>query len=1039
MIYLIKTIDNSNYLFRHFSTYLFFFILGTFLPFTIYGQFAGGSGTTQDPYLIGNIQQLQAVSSVSNTAHFRLINDIDASQTATWNNGKGFEPISYQNGSLDGNNFIISNLVINRTNEDRAALIEHIGPNCTVKDLTLENVNIRGKTRTASLCGVLSGEIQNVFVSGTINGDDNSGGLAGEIYSGSNVSDCHTNANVMSSGSTVGGLIGYNNSAIVENCSSYGSVNGKNQVGGLIGKNEGDVISSQSAAVITGSGDNIGGLIGLNNGGDISHSFSEGEVNGKKNTGGLIGFNGYNGSTITNCHSTANVIGTIHVGGLVGFNQDGLIELCYSTGSVNGETETGGLVGYMAYGSSVISQCFSTSEVFGQHSNIGGLVGAIQSGTIVNSYAVGTASGNNKVGGLVGEIKWATISNSFSSTIVSSDGGQSGGLIASSTGGSVNNSFWDTETSGVSYSSGGTPQNTAQMNDINTFLNSGWNFTTIWSIDPTINNGYPFLSPLGGFYLIIWTGNIDIAWEVPGNWNQNIVPTANDNVRIPPVPNQPVISSDAKVKSITIQSNSVVTIAHNGSLTVSASLNNMAGPAGLFIQSNTNGTGSLLHNSPDVPATFERYINGEPETWHMLSSPVSNQPISGSFTPAGSYGDGTGYDFYTWYEPEICWIYLLNINYPPVWITANGSNNFVPGKGYLVSYQSQNPTLEFQGNLNNGMLTFEVTKTIADTAEAGSNLIGNPYPSSIDWKAESGWDRSPLISNGQGYDIWIWNDQAENYGVYNSASETDLGTLGVTRYIAPTQGFFVAAAETGSISMTNDIRIHDGSDNWLKTTSENAIRLSLTVQPVDGNNKDEIVIEFGHSDKISGSRKKFSFIETAPSLYIPVNGIAYSLHHYTTFVSTPVIPVSFKPGVDGSHVIKVNFDDTYFKMIILEDKKTENKHDFLSNPEYSFQASSTDNPERFVLHFVEGNFADPHDQLPVHIYSYDKTLYIDMRLVQGNTNYYLEIFDTTGRRVFAKTINDAVELNTIDLHSFNGVFIVRFSDNKNQFTKKIML
>lgn len=544
MIYLIKTIESSNYLFRHFAIYLFLFILGTFLPFTIYGQFSGGSGTTQDPYLIGNIQQLQAVSSVSNTAHFRLISDIDASQTATWNNGQGFEPISYQNGSLDGNNFSISNLVINRTNEDRAALIEHIGPNCTVKDLTLENVNISGKTRTASLCGVLSGEIQNVFVSGTINGDDNSGGLAGEIYSGSNVSDCRTNANVMSSGSTVGGLIGYNNSAIVENYSTYGSVNGKNQVGGLIVKNEGDVISSQSAAVVTGSGDNIGGLIGLNNDGDISNSSSEGEVNGKKNTGGLIGFNGYNGSTITNCHSTANVNGRIHVGGLVGFNQDGLIELCYSTGIVNGETETGGLVGYMAYGSSVISQCFSTSEVFGQHSNIGGLVGAIQSGTIVNSYAIGTASGNNK---------------------------------------------------------------------------------------------------------------------------------------------------------------------------------------------------------------------------------------------------------------------------------------------------------------------------------------------------------------------------------------------------------------------------------------------------------DEIVIEFGHADKISGSRKKFSFIETAPSLYILINGIAYSLHHYTTLEYTPVIPVSFKPGVDGSHVIKVNFDDAYFKMFILEDKKTGNKHDFLSNPEYSFQASSTDNPERFVLHFVEGNFADTHDLLPVHIYSYDKTLYLDMRLVQENT------------------------------------------------------
>jgi hypothetical protein len=38
----------------------------------------------------------------------------------------------------------------------------------------------------------------------------------------------------------------------------------------------------------------------------------------------------------------------------------------------------------------------------------------------------------------------------------------------------------------------------------------------------------------------------------------------------------------------------------------------------------------------------------------------------------------------------------------------------------------------------------------------GFNLIGNPYPSSIDWKSGTGWLRTDLVVSGGGYDMWIW-------------------------------------------------------------------------------------------------------------------------------------------------------------------------------------------------------------------------------------------------------------------------------------------
>lgn len=1020
---------------------LFFFAV--IIPTALFGQnptkdiqFAGGNGTVGNPYLIANVQHLQDIKNVSNSAHFKLIADINASATINWNNGQGFIPISYQNGTIDGDNFKITGLVINRPGNNQIAFIQQTGGNAVIENITFESISIIGGTRAASVVGSSSGKIENVSVSGSISGTGTVGGLTGELYSGSRVTNCHVDATVTSTGSTAGGLVGYNNSAIIEASSTAGTVNGTGRVGGIVGRNEGSVSDCYSTASVSGTGDEVGGLIGSNNGGSIDDCRSSGQISGKNDVGGLIGFNGYGTSQIYNCHSTSDVDGDNRVGGLVGFNQDGKVELAYSTGDVSGKSGVGGLVGYMAYGSSIIKSSFSTSSVSGSNNEIGGLVGYLQSGIIENSYASGSASGNNKVGGLVGEMKWASVTNSFSSTVVSSNGNQTGGLIAANTGSSVNNSFWDYETSGQNTSSGGVPKPTVDMNNINTFINAGWDFNTIWSIDPEFNDGYPFLTPLGGFFMMVWTGNIDTEWEKPGNWSSNNLPSPNENVRIPNVTNKPVISSAVVVKGLNIQPNTNVTVAHNGSLTVTGVLNNMAGTNGLVVNSTVNGTGSLIHYSDGVSSTFKRYVPGLPEAWHMLSSPMINQQISGSFTPAGSYGDGTGYDFYSWYEPDTSWVYLLNTDYPPNWQTANAGNNFIPGRGYLVSYQATTPTLTYAGILNNGTINIGITKSPGDTTLFGTNLIGNPYPSSIDWKAASGWDRSPLEMSGSGYDVWIWNDVANNYGVYNSASAVDVGSLGVTRYIAPNQGFFVLAANSGTISVNNNARVHDGSDNWLKTTSDFISRLSLEIEPTSGTSKDHVIIELGHDETIGGTRKKFSFIPTAPSLYLPAGGSDYSLRLLSDIQSNPVIPVSFKPGESGEYMLNASFLSYAFELLLLEDRMTGEKHDLLANPVYKFSSRIQDDPQRFVLHLLEGNYADPYAPLPVRVYSYEKTLYLDMRLLDQNIPCHLEIFDLMGRMVFSQSV-PCGNIENISFNNSNGIYIVRLTGKGATVSKKV--
>ena len=54
--------------------------------------FSRGSGTESDPYRIYNVAQLQDINE-NHSAHYILVNDIDASETRLWNGGKGFLPI----------------------------------------------------------------------------------------------------------------------------------------------------------------------------------------------------------------------------------------------------------------------------------------------------------------------------------------------------------------------------------------------------------------------------------------------------------------------------------------------------------------------------------------------------------------------------------------------------------------------------------------------------------------------------------------------------------------------------------------------------------------------------------------------------------------------------------------------------------------------------------------------------------------------------------------------------------------------------------
>ncbi|NCI79811.1 YDG domain-containing protein [Acinetobacter kanungonis] len=148
--------------------------------------------------------------------------------------------------------------------------------------------------------------------------------------------------------------------------------------------------------------------------------------------------------------------------------------------NVNGSTSVGGLVGALRQGT--IENSFTTGSIYGTGQGIGGLVGYLgNSGTIKNSYSAADVSGaatSQAIGGLVGRFAESApkIINSYSSGKVTGGISQIGGLVGNNASslGVVTNSFWNTTTSGRATSAGGTGKTTAQMQDLDTFVNAGW-------------------------------------------------------------------------------------------------------------------------------------------------------------------------------------------------------------------------------------------------------------------------------------------------------------------------------------------------------------------------------------------------------------------------------------------------------------------------------------------------------------------------------------------------------------------------------------
>jgi uncharacterized protein (TIGR02145 family) len=450
----------------------------------------------------------------------------------TYTNENNNGPFS---GTFDGDGYIVSGVYISNSNNYQG-LFGYTGSGAIIKNVGVTASSITGRSFVGGLVGFNNnGIITDCTVTGQVNGSSNVGGLIGSNKGA--ITNCHNTGNVTGGSSvggligsnysvitnsyatgdvksssegvfasSIGGLVGINESGIITDCYATGKVTGGKSVGGLIGSNSSIIKNCYATGNVASSGFGFGGLIGGlvgENRGSITNCNSTGHVTGNggqgDNIGGLVGSN-Y--GSIENCNSTGHVIGGIAVGGLVGFNGGekiasnvkitggGIIANCYATGKIDGSSYVGGLVG-RDNGNKTIENCYATGNVTGSDNYVGGLMGSNGS-TIMNCNATGNVNGSGNIGGLVGMNDGKTITNCYAIGKVSGTTSNSvGGLVGMNDKGIIKSSYYDRQTSEQVDINKGEPKSTAQMKQQATFVN--WNFNKIWRVNADNNNGYPYL------------------------------------------------------------------------------------------------------------------------------------------------------------------------------------------------------------------------------------------------------------------------------------------------------------------------------------------------------------------------------------------------------------------------------------------------------------------------------------------------------------------------------------------------------------------
>lgn len=542
-----------------------------------------------------------------------------------------------------------------------------------------------------------------------------------------------------------------------------------------------------------------------------------------------------------------------------------------------------------------------------------------------------------------------------------------------------------------------------------------------------------------------WTGLVSSDWNEAGNWTAGL-PGAGSIISIPEGTSPTHLGG-----SLTIGEAGSVAIAPGGAATITGDLTN----SGLLtIGSTLASSGSLIVNGTTAGnITYNRQLKPGSDSgsdWHLSAPPVATNSDANT---------GKVNTVYEWSEIAGSW-------------NTTAITSALPGHGYNIRQEeASDGVITFTGPLVNGDVTVAASSPYADAISPGNsyydrafvagrslespggrgwNLLGNPYPSSINASAfiNANYNATPSLSQ---FDpnyvaLYLFDGTARRYYYIANSTGWPSGVELNETHVQAGQGFFVLAMNDNSeFTFTRAMQEHSTATAMLKSgeTDDRWPGLQLKVAHRAG----EVITTVVYSNEMTtgvdpgydvGLFRSGQDVELYTTLSAGDNGINYTRQALPLSVAdTIIVPVGVDTEDGGEVVFSAATVLAGSNRFWLEDRTAGTFTD-LSSATYTvtlpaksygsgrfYIIASTNTPTGVKL---------PEQEAGLRIWSSFGKIIIKGSVTRGSV---CELFDISGRKLLQQYLADG-GMNFVDLPAgVHGVIVVRVTDGEKVVSRKV--
>ena len=603
---------------------------------------------------------------------------------------------------------------------------------------------------------------------------------------------------------------------------------------------------------------------------------------------------------------------------------------------------------------------------------------------------------------------------------------------------------------------------------------------------------------------MVWTGNESTDWNVPGNWSCGILPSLTTDVRIPDVPNKPVLQNGAEgaAKNVVIDTGSSLTVVDNtmqiaGTISNNGTFNAKAGtiemkglssqqigadvfadntvknltidnPAGTSLQGTLNVTGVVRALNGNLSSDgYLTLVSNAAQTALIDGAGTGN--VTGNVTMQRYLPSSFGYKYFS--SPfqsatvNAFAAYLdLNAPFPTFYkydeskLTSGWENYtdpsgpLIPMQGYAANFGTgaSEKTISITGVVNNNISSTLTLDNNNRPYTKGFNLVGNPYPSPVDWDTANGWTRVNVDDAVYYFNAGTTDQYTGTYSSYiNGISSDGLAN----NIIAAMQGFFVHVSDgnypvTASFGMDNRVRVNNIDAVFHKSAySETRTIIRLVAKYEGGTNPGDPVVIYLDDwateafDKEMDALKLMNTDVASPNLYALSTGAdRLSIDAIPYPEITSEVPLGLRNEQDGVISFQVDLIENIPAglHIYLADKKTGTNTDLQQSSGYKLSMAAGVDEGRFSLILSKQDLSGKQFNSDAFIaYPSDSKLVVSFTGLNGEKGD-LSITNILGQELWRSQII-GTGIHEFDIQLKTGIYVVSFCPGKTIYSKKIII